>query len=71
MGKTQALHHVRCGDRLFLLPLIWMPPTGTQMGRFIYLVLMLSIYAVAFSLFSVPYGALASNSRPITTNGHA
>ena len=44
-----------------LLPLLWMPPIATQIGRFIYLLLMLSIYAAAFSVFSVPYGALASN----------
>ncbi|HET9523849.1 MAG TPA: MFS transporter, partial [Terrimicrobiaceae bacterium] len=51
---------ILCGAVIgaLLLPFIWMPPTGTQMGRFIYLVLMLSIYAAAFSLFSVPYGAL-------------
>jgi GPH family glycoside/pentoside/hexuronide:cation symporter len=48
-----------------LLPLIWMPPTVTQSGRFIYLVLMLSIYAAAFSSFSVPYGALGLQ---LTTN---
>ena len=58
---------IMCGAVIgsFLLPLIWMPPTGTQMGRFIYLVLMLSIYAAAFSLFSVPYGALGIQ---LTTN---
>ncbi len=42
-----------------------MPPTATQIGRFIYLVLMLSIYAAAFSIFSVPYGALGIE---LTTN---
>ena len=41
-----------------LLPLLWMPPIATQIGRFIYLLLMLSIYAAALSVFSVPYGAL-------------
>ena len=48
-----------------LLPLLWMPPIATQIGRFIYLVLMLSIYAAAFSVFSVPYGALGIE---LTTN---
>ncbi len=48
-----------------LLPLIWMPPVATQMGRFLYLLLILSVYAVAFSVFSVPYGALGLQ---LTTN---
>ena len=48
-----------------LLPLIWMPPTATQIGRFIYLVVMLSIFAAAFSTFSIPYGALGIQ---LTTN---
>jgi len=48
-----------------LLPLLWMPPIATQIGRFIYLVLMLSIYAAAFSVFSAPYGALGIE---LTTN---
>ncbi len=41
-----------------LIPLIWMPPVATQIGRFSYLVLMVSILAVAVSSFSIPYGAL-------------
>ena len=48
-----------------LLPFLWMPPIATQIGRFIYLLLMLSIYAAAFSVFSVPYGALGIE---LTTN---
>jgi glycoside/pentoside/hexuronide:cation symporter, GPH family len=48
-----------------LLPLIWMPPADTQMGRFIYLVLTLSVYAAATSVFSIPYGALGIE---LTTN---
>ena len=48
-----------------ILPLLWMPPIATQIGRFIYLVLMLSIYAAAFSVFSAPYGALGIE---LTTN---
>ena len=48
-----------------LLPLIWMPPVDTQMGRFIYLMLILSIYAAATSVFSIPYGALGIE---LTTN---
>jgi GPH family glycoside/pentoside/hexuronide:cation symporter len=51
---------IMCGAVIgaILLPLIWMPPTATQLGHFAYLVLILSLYAVAFSVFSVPYGAL-------------
>ena len=58
---------IMCGAVIgaILLPLIWMPPTATQIGRFIYLVLMLSIYAAAFSVFSAPYGALGIQ---LTTN---
>jgi GPH family glycoside/pentoside/hexuronide:cation symporter len=48
-----------------LLPLIWMPPTDTEIGRFIYLVLTLSVYAAATSVFSIPYGALGIQ---LTTN---
>jgi glycoside/pentoside/hexuronide:cation symporter, GPH family len=51
---------ILCGAVIgaLILPLIWMPPAATQVGRFIYLLLILSIYAAAFSIFSVPYGAL-------------
>jgi GPH family glycoside/pentoside/hexuronide:cation symporter len=51
---------IMCGAAIgaILLPLIWMPPIGTQLGHFTYLLLILSVYAVAFSVFSVPYGAL-------------
>jgi glycoside/pentoside/hexuronide:cation symporter, GPH family len=49
-----------CGALIgaILLPLIWMPPIPSQLGHFTYLLLILSLYAVAFSGFSVPYGAL-------------
>ena len=58
---------IMCGAVIgaLLLPFIWMPPTAAQIGRCIYLVLMLSIYAAAFSVFSVPYGALGIQ---LTTN---
>ena len=58
---------ILCGAVIgaLVLPLIWMPPAATQFGRFIYLLLILSIYAVAFSIFSVPYGALGIQ---LTTN---
>jgi glycoside/pentoside/hexuronide:cation symporter, GPH family len=49
----------------FLLPVIWTPPIASQFGHFIYLLLILSFYAVAFSVFSVPYGALGIE---LTTN---
>jgi glycoside/pentoside/hexuronide:cation symporter, GPH family len=48
-----------------LLPLIWTPPVASQAGYFTYLLLILSLYAVAFSVFSVPYGALGIE---LTTN---
>jgi GPH family glycoside/pentoside/hexuronide:cation symporter len=58
---------ILCGAVIgaLVLPLIWMPPVATQVGRFIYLLLILSIYAAAFSIFSVPYGALGIQ---LTTN---
>ena len=52
-----------------LLPLIWMPPVATQMGRFLYLLLILSVYAVAFFGLSVPAWSAGPHSSPrITTN---
>ena len=48
-----------------LLPLIWTPPMASQLGHFPFLLLILSLYAVAFSVFSVPYGALGIE---LTTN---
>jgi glycoside/pentoside/hexuronide:cation symporter, GPH family len=48
-----------------LLPLIWTPPVAGQFGHFTYLLLILSLYAVAFSVFSIPYGALGIE---LTTN---
>jgi GPH family glycoside/pentoside/hexuronide:cation symporter len=41
-----------------LLPLVWMPPFGTPVGMFIWLAVLLGIFAVAYSFFVVPYGAL-------------
>src|SRR5262245_44009467 len=58
---------ILCGAVIgaILLPLIWTPPIPSQAGRFAYLLLVLSIYGVAFSVFSVPYGALGIE---LTTN---
>ena len=45
---------ILCGAVIgaLVLPLIWMPPAATQIGRFIYLLLMLSIYCSSlFDLF--------------------
>ncbi len=41
-----------------LLPLIWMPPFDSQGGMFAWLALLLAIFAAAYSVFAVPYGAL-------------
>ena len=43
---------------VILLPLIWMPPFDSQLGMFIWLAILLGIFAVAYSFFVVPYGAL-------------
>ena len=58
---------ILCGAVIgaLLLPLIWMPPAPTQIGRCIYLMVILSLYAAATSVFSVPYGALGIQ---LTTN---
>jgi GPH family glycoside/pentoside/hexuronide:cation symporter len=58
---------IMCGAVIgaILLPLIWTPPIPSQAGRFAYLLLILSIYGMAFSVFSVPYGALGIE---LTTN---
>lgn len=41
-----------------LLPLLWMPPSGTQQGMFVYLAIMSSLYLLAYSVFIVPFNAL-------------
>src|SRR5258707_165905 len=58
---------ILCGAVIgaLLLPLIWTPPAPTQIGRCIYLMVILSLYAAATSVFSVPYGALGIQ---LTTN---
>lgn len=43
---------------VILLPLVWMPPVGTPTGMFIWLAVLLTIFAAAYSFFSVSYGAL-------------
>jgi len=41
-----------------LLPLLWMPPTHTQNGMFLYLALMGTIYFTTYTVFTIPYAAL-------------
>lgn len=41
-----------------LLPLIWMPPFSTSTGMFVWLAILLAIFAAAYSFFAIPYGAL-------------
>ena len=41
-----------------LLPLVWLVPYVTQGWRFAYLAIVISVYSLAYSLFSVPYNAL-------------
>jgi GPH family glycoside/pentoside/hexuronide:cation symporter len=41
-----------------LLPLIWMPPFDSQAGMFLWLAVLLAVFAAAYSFFLVPYGAL-------------
>lgn len=41
-----------------LLPLIWMPPFSSSTGMFVWLSGLLAIFAAAYSVFVVPYGAL-------------
>ena len=43
---------------VILLPFIWMPPVLTQTGIFLWLGGLLVIFSVAYSIFSIPYGAL-------------
>lgn len=41
-----------------LLPLVWTPPVPSQSGMFLYLCLLLGVFAMGYSVFSVPYTAL-------------
>lgn len=41
-----------------ILPLLWMPPTGSETGRLWYFGIMASVYALAYTVFAVPYTAL-------------
>lgn len=41
-----------------LLPLMWCVPGGTELFRFAYLAVMISVFSVFYSMFSIPYGAL-------------
>jgi len=41
-----------------LLPFIWMPPVASQQGMFFWVLGMASIFAITYSIFSVPYGAM-------------
>ena len=43
---------------VLLLPFIWMPPVSSQMGMFFWLAGILVVFAAAYSIFAVPYGAL-------------
>lgn len=44
---------------VLLLPLIWMPPFSSSAGMFVWLSVLLAVFATAYSFFVVPYGALA------------
>jgi glycoside/pentoside/hexuronide:cation symporter, GPH family len=50
---------------VLLLPFIWMPPVESQTGMFIWLAGLLMVFAIAYSTFAVPYGALGYQ---LTTN---
>ena len=41
-----------------MLPLLWCLPAGGDALRFTYLAVMISVFTVFYSMFSVPYGAL-------------
>jgi len=41
-----------------LLPLIWWPPVSSSLEMFIWLAVLLAVFAAAYSTFAVPYGAL-------------
>jgi len=41
-----------------LLPLMWCPPIHTQWGMFAWVVAMLSVFSIFYSVFTIPYNAL-------------
>ncbi len=41
-----------------LLPLMWCPPVQTQWGMFAWVVAMLSVFSIFYSVFTIPYNAL-------------
>jgi GPH family glycoside/pentoside/hexuronide:cation symporter len=41
-----------------LLPLMWCIPAGSDFSQFAYLAVMISVFSVFYSMFSIPYGAL-------------
>ena len=41
-----------------LLPLMWCPPLHTQWGMFAWVVVMLSVFSIFYSVFTIPYNAL-------------
>ncbi len=43
---------------VILLPFVWMPPFSSQTGMFLWLAGLLIVFAAAYSVFSIPYGAL-------------
>ncbi len=50
-----ALGAVVCA---LLLPLIWTPPFASDTGKFVYLVVLCVLYALAYTAYVVPYTAL-------------
>ena len=41
-----------------LLPLMWCPPVPNQWGMFVWVVAMLSVFSIFYSVFTIPYNAL-------------
>jgi len=41
-----------------LLPLLWMPPFSTDIGNILYFGVLSTVYALAYTMFDVPYTAL-------------
>lgn len=41
-----------------LLPLMWCPPVQSQWGMFAWVIAMLSVFSVFYSVFTIPYNAL-------------
>ncbi len=50
-----------------LLPLVWLVPSVPPSMRFAYLAVVISVFSLAYSLFSVPYNALGYE---LTTGYH-